>query len=146
MTLVKYNPSSPSRGGWMDDFFSSSLFPNFDWGRTSATNTPAVNIRENPDNYELEVAAPRLNKKDFEVSVENGLLTISGHKETQSEENNNHFTRREFSYNSFKRSFSLPEDVKQDEVVAVYQNGILHVTLPKSEQAKAKAPRTIKIS
>ena len=145
MTLVKYNESMPALSGWMDDFFNNNLLPGFGLGRTLA-NSPAVNVLETNDSYQLEVAAPGLNKKDFHVSVDNGLLTISAKRESQHEESQDNYTRREFSYSTFERTFTLPEGVKQDEINANYQNGILHVTLPKTEEVKGKAPRTIKIS
>jgi len=129
---------------WVDDLFNAPLFPGFA-GR-AWVNSPAVNVRETHDSYELEVAAPGLTKKDFEVSVDNGLLTISAKKESQKEENNVSYTRREFSYSSFSRTFTLPEGVKQDDIEANYENGILHITLPKTEEAKGKSPRTIRIS
>lgn len=144
MTLVKYNESMPSLTSWVDDFFNSSLLPGFGLART--WNSPAVNVREDHDNYYLEVAAPGLTKKDFDVSVDNGLLNISAKSETQNEESNAQYTRREFSYSTFTRTFTLPEGVEQDKIGANYQNGILHITLPKNETVKGKAPRTIRIS
>lgn len=145
MTLVKHNPSTPSLGGWMDDFFSGSLFSNSDW-RNISNRVPAVNIKDNADNYLLELAAPGLEKKDFEVTVDNGLLTISSKKEVNNEQSDENYTRREFSYTAFTRTFSLPEGVKQDAVAANYTNGVLHVTLPKTDAAKTKPARSIKIS
>src|ERR1051325_4429027 len=100
MTLVKYNSSIPSLGGWMDDFFNGNLFPDNDWGRVNS-RVPAVNIRDNADSYELEVAAPGLEKKDFEIQLDNGALTISGKKEERSEDRDANYSRKEFSYNSF---------------------------------------------
>lgn len=145
MTLTKYKSSTPSLTSWMDDFFSSNLFPTFD-GRGLNPRMPAVNIKETNDSFELDMAAPGLDKKDFAVTVENGLLTISSKKEEETQEKDKGYTRREFSYASFSRTFSLPEDVNQDEVTAAYNNGVLRVTLPKSEYAKTKPGRTIKIS
>ena len=145
MTLVKYNPSTPSLGGWMDDFFNSNLFPNQEWG-SNRFKIPAVNIRENADSFELELAAPGLEKKDFQLSVDNGMLTISAQKDESRENGNSNYTTREWSYNSFSRSFSLPEIVKEDGLTANYYNGVLRVTLPKKEEAKKKPARSIKIS
>ncbi|GIV33022.1 MAG: heat-shock protein [Chitinophagales bacterium] len=144
MTLVRYNESMPSLASWVDDFFSSTLLPAFGVGRM--WNTPAVNVREDHDNFYLEVAAPGLNKKDFDITLDNGLITISAKHEEQKQENNNQYTRREFSYTGFSRTFTLPDGVDQDKISAQYQNGILYVTLPKTEEVKGKAPRTIKIS
>src|ERR1051325_4119564 len=99
MTLVKYNPSLPSLGGWMDDFFDNDFLQGLDWSRSGRSNSgvPAVNIKDNPDSYELEVAAPGLEKKDFEVTVDNGALTISAKKEQHAENNGSNYSRKEFS-------------------------------------------------
>ncbi|HXH18127.1 MAG TPA: Hsp20/alpha crystallin family protein [Chitinophagales bacterium] len=146
MTLVKYGQSMPSLTSWIDDFFSTNLLPSFGLTGRLGWNMPAVNVRETHDNYELEVAAPGYSKKDFNVAVDNGLLTISAEKEGKEEERNDSYTRREFAYRSFSRTFTLPDGVKDDDIKANYEDGILHVVIPKTEEAKGKAPRTIKIS
>ena len=118
---------------WMGRFFD-------DEERTSA---PSVNVKENEKGFELAVAAPGLEKKDFRISVEKDQLTISAQKENQSEEKTNRFLRREFSYEKFTRSFTLPENIDAENITALYENGVLNVSLPKRGDS---APRTKQIS
>ena len=107
---------------------------------------PSVNIRETNDNYEVEVAAPGMDKKDFKITLDGNLLTISSFKQQSSEETEDRYTRREFSYQSFQRSFQLPKDVvDQDKISARYENGLLNLSIPKKEEAK-KAPKLIEIA
>jgi len=149
MSLIKRNGNTfSSLPSLFDDFFSRELF---NWGNNnfSATNTtvPSVNIRETADNYEVEVAAPGMEKKDFKVTLDDNLLTISSSKQQQQEKKDDNYTRREFSYQSFQRSFELPKNVvDEDKIIARYENGLLHLTIPKREEAKQKAPRTIEIA
>lgn len=132
-----------------DDFFSRELF---NWGNSNfsstSTTVPSINVKETAENYEVEVAAPGLDKKDFNVTLDNNLLTISCAKSTTTEDKgeDNNYTRREFSYQSFHRSFELPKNVvDEDNINARYENGLLHLTIPKKEEAKQKAPRLIEI-
>jgi HSP20 family protein len=104
-------------------------------GSDVVAQRPAVNISETKNSFNLQVAAPGFDKGDFELKVENNLLTISAKREQASENTEERFTRREFRYESFKRSFNLPDSVNQNDVAAVYENGILHVSLPKKEEA-----------
>lgn len=149
MSLIKRNGNTfSSLPSLFDDFFSRELF---NWGNNnfSATSTtvPSVNIRETADNYEVEVAAPGMEKKDFKVTLDDNLLTISSSKQQQQEKKEDNYTRREFSYQSFQRSFELPKNVvDEDKIIARYENGLLHLTIPKREEAKQKAPRTIEIA
>ena len=107
---------------------------------------PAVNIREDENNFEVEVAAPGLKKDDFKIELENDILTISSSIEAKEEKGNENYNRREFRYSSFKRTFSLPENkVDGDKVMAKYVDGVLQITLPKREEAKPKPVRTIQI-
>ncbi|MNK17079.1 Acid shock protein [compost metagenome] len=108
---------------------------------------PQVNIKENEQSFELELVAPGQKKEDFNIEIENDLLTISTEAKTEKlEQEEGKFTRREFRISSFKRSFTLPETIKADEINAAYQDGILSVTLPKKEEALPKAKRLIEIS
>jgi len=100
---------------------------------------PAVNVKENPDNYTVSLAAPGLKKEDFRIDIEGNMLTISCEKEVQEEEKDERFTRKEYDYFSFSRSFTLPEDVKQDAIDARYVEGVLNITLPRLEEAKKLA-------
>ncbi len=106
---------------------------------------PAVNVLDSPDHFTIELAAPGLNKSAFNLHVEKDTLTISATLENRSEETKPNYTRREFSFNSFKRSFTLPESVDTEKISANYENGILKVRLPKREEAQVKAARSIEI-
>lgn len=149
MSIVKRNNGSllPANRTLFDDFFSRELF---NWGNNNFSSTlstlPSVNIKENPENFEVEVAAPGMEKQDFQITLDGNLLTISSAKKNQQEENNDNYTRREFSYQSFQRSFELTKNVvDEDRIEAKYENGVLKLIIPKTEDAKKKAPRLIEI-
>lgn len=114
----------------------------------SNSTLPAVNVKENDNEYLIEVAAPGLKRGDFKVNYDNGRLTISSEKRVEHEEKDGEkVTRREFSYQSFQRSFTIPETtVAVDKITAKYEDGILHITLPKREEVKPKPAKEIKIS
>ncbi|MDD4107969.1 MAG: Hsp20/alpha crystallin family protein [Prolixibacteraceae bacterium] len=131
-----------------DKLFNSDLM---DWNLTnfSSTNTslPAVNVKETKDDYIIEVAAPGMGKKDFKVNYQNNVLTISSEKEEERKEDDDNYTRREFCYQSFQRSFTVPgNNVDSDKINASYADGILTIQLPKREEIKPKPAREIKIS
>ncbi len=145
MTLMKFSDRLPSL---FDHFFDNELM-NWSNRNYSTTNTtlPSVNIKEDEEAFHVEMAAPGLEKKDFKVELNNNVLTISSEKEEEHEEKEGEqFTRREFSYQSFNRSFTLPETVESDKIKAKYENGILKVDIPKKEEAKPKPPKKISIS
>jgi HSP20 family protein len=105
-----------------------------------------VNIKESAENFEVEVAAPGMDKKDFKIQLDNNMLTISSQKEHEEEMQQDGYTRKEFSYQSFQRSFLLPKDVVDHEgILASYENGLLRLTIPKREEAKQKGPRLIEV-
>ena len=150
MTLLKRNGSLLNQMPVLfDDLFNRDLF---NWGNQnfSDTNTtvPAVNIKETAENYEVEVAAPGMTKKDFKVELDGNSLTISSEKSTEKEEKEDErYSRKEFSYQSFQRTFTLQKEVMDiDKIQAKYENGLLHLLIPKKEEAKQKAPRLIQIS
>ena len=150
MTLVKRNGNLlNSFPAFFDDFFNRNLF-NWENTNFSVTNTtiPAVNIKETPENYEVEVAAPGMSKNDFKVELDGNALTISSERTNQKEENENErYACREFSYQSFQRTFTLQKNVVDvDKIQAKYENGLLHLTIPKKEEAKQKPPRLIQVS
>ena len=149
MTLIKRNSFSPTFPRFFDDFLSQELF-NRGLHNYSTTNTtlPAVNIMEDNDGFTVEMAAPGMGKKDFQVNLDNETLTISSHKEIKHEvREDQRFTRREFSYQSFQRTFHLPKSVVDDsKIEAKYENGILRILIPKREEAKALPPRQIAIT
>ncbi|HPS10470.1 MAG TPA: Hsp20/alpha crystallin family protein [Paludibacteraceae bacterium] len=143
MSLVRF-----SQTPWFDRFFDNDLL---DWSNRnfSQTNTtlPSVNIKENDDAFMVEVAVPGMDKKDFKIEVHNDLMTISSEKQEENETKNEkeHYTKREFSYQAFTRSFTLPATANGDNVSAAYDKGILLVTIPKKEEAKPKPARMIEI-
>ena len=133
---------------FFDRFWNNELM---DWNRSnfSSTNTslPAVNVKETEDDFIIELAAPGMNKKDFKVSLNNNILTISSEIKDEKEESNDSYTRKEFSYQSFQRSFTVPENtVNGEKISAKYNEGILNIVLPKREEVKPQPEREIKIS
>ena len=135
--FVKIRPFPATKtfsNGLLDEFFNRNLSELV--GGDHAVNQPAVNIVETKDAFRLEFAAPGYNKQDFSLLTEKDHLTVEAKRETQTENNEEKYTRREFRYESFKRSYKLPETVNQDAISAVYENGILVVTLQKKEEVK----------
>jgi HSP20 family protein len=150
MSLVKRNSHLfPDMPGLFNDFLSRDLW-NWGLGNNSTTNTtiPAVNVREDNDNFYVEVAAPGMKKEDFNVALDGTTLTIqSEKKEEREEKDGERYNRREFSYQSFQRVFELPAHVVDAEhIEAKYEHGLLHLTIPKREEAKQRPPRMIQIS
>lgn len=143
-TLVKRNTLFPTL---VDDFFTNDLF-NFDRDlmKFKTDITPNVNVSETDKEYKIEMAAPGLEKKDFKISVEKGILTVSAEKESEKSEEKKNYWRREFSYNQFSRSFSVPANSVADKIDAKYENGILNITLPKKEIAAPNPKKDIKVA
>ena len=130
---------------FVEEFFNHEL--PYSWNRNWATiSTPAVNIVESKDEFRIEVAAPGLTKEDFKINLENDQLTISANKEVKKEENEETYTRREFSYSSFSRSFTLPETVDSEKIKASHQDGVLTIHVPEKEEAKPKPAREIAVA
>ena len=136
MSTKELSKRSESFPAFFDDFFKPW---NEFMGMGRALTTPAVNIAENKNNFEVTVAAPGLKKSDFNIDVEDNMLTISCEKEERKEEKDERYTRKEYNYSSFSRSFTLPEEVIKDKIEAAYEDGVLHITLPKTEQTKKAA-------
>jgi HSP20 family protein len=148
MSIIKRNEFFPGLN-LFDDFFTRDLL---NWGvnNGSSTNTtiPMVNIKENDENFEVEMAAPGMNKEDFKVELDGNVLTITSEKRDEQEvKEGERYSRREFSYQSFQRSFQLPKEVVDaDKIEAKYENGVLRLVVPKKEEAKPKPPKMIQIS
>jgi HSP20 family protein len=150
MTLIKRSPGVylPSISGMLDDIFTNDLF---DWNlkNFSMTNTtlPAVNIKEEDNKFIVEMAAPGLKKDDLKINIEGQMLRISSEKsaEVKEEDEDKKYMRREFSYQSFIRTFNLPKTVDPDKIEAKYKDGILFLEIPKKEEAKVKPVKEIKI-
>ena len=140
MTLVKFKrPGLP----WFD-----TMFPDLLGADKLLTNdfllenkwVPSMNVKETDDLFEIEIAAPGFNKKDFEISIENGLLKISAEnkEEIEKKDENKNYCRSERRYGSFKRSFQLTDQVIADKISASFKSGVLTVTVPKAEEVKPK--------
>jgi len=141
------NQNFPTLSNWLDDIFNRDLVPsvftsNFNTGIT----LPKVNIKETANDFAVEMAVPGLKKSDFQIDIDNQVLSISTETKEDNERKEENYTRREFGYSSFKRTFTLPESVNADKINASYNEGILSILLPKKEEAKQKPARSIKIS
>lgn len=147
MSLIKRNEAN-----WLPSVFDDMFKTDWLGGTTNVnsigTSIPAVNIQETEESFSVEVAAPGKTKEDFNIELENDVLTISSEdkKENETTEKNGRYTRKEFSYSTFKRAFSLPDSVDSEKISAQYNNGVLEILLPKREEAKVQAKRMIKIS
>ncbi|PTX42349.1 heat shock protein Hsp20 [Christiangramia gaetbulicola] len=147
MSLIKRNETN-----WLPSVFDDIFRTDWLGGTTNVnsigTSIPAVNIMETEDSFNVEVAAPGMTKEDFNIELDNDVLTISSEdkKEKETTDKNGRFTRKEFSYSTFKRAFSLPDSVDSAKISASYNNGVLEIALPKKEEAKVQAKRLIDIS
>lgn len=150
MTLIKWNPSVgkerqqlllPSVDSFFGSFLSNDLFQ-----KDYAGFVPTVNIFETEKNYAIELAAPGYNKNDFNISIEEGVLTISGSHKSETTNENLSYIRKEFNYGSFKRSFNLADLVNEDNIDAKYDNGILKIQLPKNIKTPNANTKQIHIS
>lgn len=108
-------------------------------------NVPAVNITESKDEYLVSLAVPGMKKSDFKIDLEGNMLSISSEKEESSEEKDKRFTRKEYSYSSFSRSFSLPEEINQEKIEAKYEDGVLKISLPRKEESKRHLNKQISV-
>lgn len=133
-SLVKSNlfPLNPMFSDLFENDFLSSKFAN---------NLPAVNIKENTSEFKVEVAAPGLKKEDFKITTEDGLLCICARHEDTREEKDENYTRKEYNFNSFSRTFALPENVKDEDIKANYEDGILKLTLPKKSETNKSSKK-----
>jgi len=149
MRLLKTNGNLNQMPLLFDDFFNRDIF---NWGLSNFSNTnttiPSVNIKETPENFLVEVAAPGMSKKDFKIELDGTMLSISSEKRSEQQETEDEkYTRREFSYQSFYRTFDLPKEVVDlDKIQAKYDNGLLQLLIPKKEEAKQKPPKLIQIA
>ena len=145
MSLVRFTNQVPSV---FDRIFEGDIFErsNINFSQTNTT-LPSVNIKENANEFKVELAVPGFNKDDFKLKLNQDLLTISSEKKVESETNEGErFTKREFSYQSFSRSFTLPLTADSERIQANYDNGILVVSIPKKKESKPKPTRLIEIN
>ncbi|WP_343330787.1 Hsp20/alpha crystallin family protein [Polaribacter staleyi] len=141
------NQNFPTLSNWLDDIFNRDLPSVFTSNfNTGITTLPKVNIKETADAFTVEVAVPGLKKSDFHIEIDNQVLSISTETKQENEHKEENYTRREFGYSSFKRTFTLPESVNDEKINASYKEGILSILLPKKEEAKQKPARSIKIT
>ncbi|SFC40202.1 HSP20 family protein [Flexibacter flexilis DSM 6793] len=140
MSIVKFKPTQVPAP-------FAHLFDGFDFiGRDQHASVPAVNVAETPEAFRVEVAAPGLRKELFTLNVNNNVLTIGYKQEESKEETSEKYTRKEFHYSTFQRSFTLPNTVEQDKIEAKYTDGVLNILIPKRDEAKVKAVRSIEIA
>ena len=143
MSLIKFNKQNrffPWTNESLNNFLSADDFLE------ENSLMPAMNVKEHNEDFEIEFAAPGFSKKDFEVTINDNILTVSGEKKHEKEEKEEGYTCKEFSYNSFKRSLTLPETInKNEEVKAIYKNGILKLNLQKNELEKTQPKRVIEV-
>ena len=142
-TLARLNEKMPTV---FDDYFK----PWNEWFDNSgllsrAMNVPAVNITEHKDEYLVSLAVPGLKKNDFKIDVDGNMLTISSEREESKEEKDKKFTRREYNYSSFSRSFTLPEQIIREKIEAKYEDGVLKISLPCKEEAKKPSAKHIAV-
>lgn len=140
------NANFPTWSNWLDDIFNRDLSSVFTSNFNTGISLPKVNIKETADAFMVEMAVPGLKKSDFQIDIDNQLLSIATETKEENEQNEENYTRREFGYSSFKRTFTLPESVNDEKINAKYIDGILSILLPKKEEAKKKPARSIKIS
>jgi HSP20 family protein len=117
----------------------------FDGSWVKTLNVPAVNIAESDTDFKISVATPGLKKEDLKVDIDGDILTISAEKEENKEEKDKKYTRKEYNYSSFSRSFTIPDEVTKDKIEANYQEGVLKLTLPKGEKAKKTSAKSIAV-
>ncbi len=146
MTLLRFN--NFNRSPWSNNALANH------WGNDVADfagqdfviSVPAINIFETDTDYRIDVAAPGLSKKDFDVVAQEKLLTITAKVNAPHTEEKGRYNRREFNFGTFRRSFSMPETIELDAISAHYKNGILEIRLPKKSEAHLNKNRQIKIS
>jgi HSP20 family protein len=132
--MVKWNnekANNPLMPGFNDVF--ETIFNDAFLSDRMASRVPAVNISETADRYHIELAAPGLNKHDFKLSTERNVLTVSVERHNQNTENQKRYNKREFSYTSFVRSFTLPESADDNQIEASYNDGVLQIDIAKKE-------------
>jgi HSP20 family protein len=134
----------------MPAFFDDFFRPWNEWFDNGGAlgrimNMPAVNITEQKNDYLVSLAAPGMKKEDFNIDVDGNMLTISSEKEETKEEKDKKFTRKEYNYSSFSRSFTLPDEVNKEKIEAKYEDGVLKLVLPRKEEIKKPAAKQIAV-
>jgi len=139
MTLVKFNSDRKNYGSLLPGFNDvfDSIFNDTFFNDRMVTRVPAANISETDNHYHVELAAPGLKKEDFKISLDGNVLHISVEQQSTNEETQKNYSKREYSYNSFVRSFTLPDSANAEEIEAAYTDGVLKLDIAKREEAKA---------
>jgi HSP20 family protein len=143
MANLAKSSGGPTRP-FYQDFFDTDNFFNNSW-LTGRSTYPAVNVAEKDNEYDIEMAAPGYHKEDFKIKVNDDVLTISAETKSENKEENKEYTRQEYSCSSFSRSFRLPDNVKDDQISAKYEDGMLKMCLPKTS-SPTKATKEIRVS
>lgn len=146
MSLIKFNKNRFPLSSGLSNFFDRDLLFDDDFFNLEKS-LPAMNVKEHDKDFEIELASPGFNKKDFEITMKDDVLEVSAQKGEEEEENEDDYTRKEFNYRSFRRSLQLPKTVDNTkDVKATYKNGILKLHLLKKEEAEEKAKRKIEVA
>jgi HSP20 family protein len=143
MSLIKRTDWPLLGNGWLTNFLENDRFFDSDW--LKKMNVPAVNVKETDKTFELEVAAPGLRKKDFNILAEDGILTVSSEKKEEKEQKEKDYTRKEFEYSSFSRSFSLPQNANEEDIKAAYEDGVLKLSIAKRVVSPPKPKHAIEV-
>jgi HSP20 family protein len=130
-------------GSWLSNFMDSDRFFDSDWMKKMSM--PAVNVKESDKTYDVELAAPGLTKKDFKITAEDGILTVSSEKSEEKEQREKNYTRKEFEYSSFSRSFALPENANEEDINAAYEDGVLKLSIAKRNVSQPKPKKAIEV-
>ena len=148
MTLVKFrngnglaNYPAMQRNLSFPSIFNEAL-DKF-WSDEDSNWLPSANIKESANDYQIELAVPGLDKKDFKIEVNYNILTVSAERKEEKNEENEKYTRKEFHFNAFKRNFTLPDSINHDQIQASYNNGILNLIVPKKEELKLKVKEIV---
>jgi HSP20 family protein len=146
MSVLTKNNGTKFPSVFSDFFETDKLFPSDWFNKDWSEWIPSANVTENGNEYKVELAIPGMKKDEIHVNVEDDMLTITGeHKEEKEEKEKDKFTRKEFHYGSFSRAFRLPSAIKQDQIEAKFEDGLLRLCIPKSEEAKEKPKKEIKV-
>lgn len=144
MKALEKSSAFPGVSTLFNDFFEDNRMMNFDWSN-GWNKMPSANVIEDDKEFKIELAAPGMKKDDFKVDIVNNKLTISSEQNTEKEEVNENYTRKEFSYNSFSRTFILPEYVEVEKIEASYKDGILRLDLPKKPEVAKLTKKAIEV-
>jgi HSP20 family protein len=146
--IVKKSSIFPAFPTFFDDFFTKDFF---DWNDKNfakvGSTLPSVNLKETEKEFDIELAVPGMKKEDFKVEMQHGILTVKAEKEEKKSEKDKegNYLRKEFSYEAFSRSFSMPENIVEDKISATYKDGILHILIGKKEPKPVVLPKAIDV-